>query len=209
MDLQSLFRFENVLGLPGMRPAAEGSAKLEVSVSGLWRAFSPPITLGTAQLHNVRAAVRGLNTPIEISSATMTLSPDVVQMQKISAHIGSTHWSGGVTAPRHCSTPSASASSFAVPTPDIVANCVYQFDLTADQLSTADLVEWFTPHPAKRPWYSILNSGSSANSSLPSGSSSNGARSPSTLLGIQAHGKASCWPVRIKERLRSPVVYRG
>jgi len=55
---------------------------------------------------------------------------------------------------------------------------VFQFDLTADQLSTGDLTEWLTPRPAKRPWYRILNSNSSSNEPL----------GPSPLLAIQAHG---------------------
>jgi len=53
---------------------------------------------------------------------------------------------------------------------------VFQFDLTADQLAIGDLAAWFTPHPAKRPWYRILNS----NSNQPLG--------PSPLLAIQSHG---------------------
>jgi hypothetical protein len=57
---------------------------------------------------------------------------------------------------------------------------VFQFDLTADQLSTGELAEWFTPHPAKRPWYRILNSNSNSNSDDSLGSS--------PLLAIQAHG---------------------
>jgi hypothetical protein len=57
---------------------------------------------------------------------------------------------------------------------------VFQFDLIADQLSTGDLAEWFTPHPAKRPWYRILNSNSNFGSNDPLG--------PSPLLAIQAHG---------------------
>jgi hypothetical protein len=160
VELKDLFRLEDVLGLPVTRAAAEGEAKLDVSVSGPWQGFAAPATVGTAQLRNVRAEMHGLNTPIEISSATMTLTPDAVGMQKISARTGSTHWSGGVTAPRHCAAPA----------------CVFQFDLTADQLSTGDLAEWFTPHPAKLPWYRILNS----NSNAPQG--------PSPLLAIQAHG---------------------
>jgi len=40
--------------------------------------------------------------------------------------------------------------------------------------------ECFTPHPAKRPWYRILNSNSNSNSNDPQGSS--------PLLAIQAHG---------------------
>ena len=144
MELKNLFRLEDVLGLPVGRPPAEGSAKLDVSVSGLWQGFAPPATLGTAQLRNVRAEMHGLNTPIEIGSATVTLAPDAVSIQIISARTGSTHWSGGVTAPRHCAAP----------------GCTFHFDLTADQLSTGDFAEWFTPHPAKRPWYRILNSNS-------------------------------------------------
>jgi hypothetical protein len=159
MDLKDLFRLEDVFGLPVGRPAAEGSAKLDVSVSGPWQGFAPPATLGTAQLHNVRAEVHGLNTPIEIGSATLSLTPEAALLQKISARTGSTHWSGGVTAPRHCAVP----------------GCTVQFDLTADQLSTGDFAEWFTPPSARRPWYRILNS-----TSEPQGSS--------PLLAIQARG---------------------
>jgi AsmA family len=162
MELNDLFLLENVLGLPVARPAAEGAAKLDVSVSGPWQGFALPTTLGTAQLRNVRAEMHGLNTPIEIASATMSLAPDAVTVDKISARTGSTHWSGAVTAPRHCAVPP----------------CVFQFDLTADQLSTGDLAEWFTPHPAERPWYRILNSSSNPDA----------ARGPSPLFAIQARG---------------------
>jgi hypothetical protein len=173
MELKDLFRLENVLGLPVSRPAAEGFAKLDVSVSGPWQGFAVPATLGTAQLRNLRAEMHGLNTPIEIGSATMSLTPDAVLMQKISARTGSTHWSGEVTAPRHC-TASSAAPGAAL---GLAPTCVFQFDLTADQLSTGDLAEWFTPHPAKRAWYRILT----ADSNQPLG--------PSPLFAIQARGK--------------------
>ena len=161
LELRNLFRVENMLGLPATRPAAEGSAKLEMSVSGPWQGFAVPATLGTAQLRNVRAEMRGLNEPIEIASAALSLDQDVVKMEKISARIGNTHWSGGITTLRHCLAPRAAFSTglSAAPT------CVFQFDLTADQLSTGDLVQWFTLHPAKRPWYRILTSNSPQGSS--------------------------------------------
>jgi AsmA protein len=164
MDLEDLYRVENDLGLPVARPAAEGEAKLDVNVSGPWQGFAPLAALGTAQLRSVRAEVRGLNTPIEIGSATMTLVPGAVRVDRISARTGNTHWSGEVTAPRHCALPP----------------CVFQFDLTADQFSTGDLAEWFTPHPAKRPWYRILNPNSNPNS--------DDARGISPLLAIRARG---------------------
>ena len=181
MELKDLFRLENVLALPVTRPRAVGSAKLDVSVSGPWQGFAAPAILGTAQLRNVRAEMRGLNTPIEISSAAVTLAPDTVLMQKISAHTGSTHWNGAVTAPRHCAPPGS------------VPNCVFQFDLTADQLAIGDLAAWFTPHPAKRPWYRILNS----NSDEPLG--------PSPLLAIQAHGNLHVDQFGLKKVLVSQV----
>lgn len=178
VELKDVFRLENVMGLPAARPAAEGSAKLDVTVSGPWQGFAAPAAVGTAQLRNVRAEMHGLNTPIEIASASMSLDPDAVRMEKISAWTGSTHWSGGVTAPRHCAAPAAGPVVVpgAVPGvfPGTAPTCVFQFDLTADQLSTGDLAEWFTPHPAKRPWYRILNS--------------NGPLGSSPLLAIQAHG---------------------
>ena len=170
VDLKDLFRLEDILGLPVTRPAAEGSAKLDASVSGPWQGFAAAVTAGTAQLRNVRAEMRGLNTPIEIGTATMSLTPDAVMVEKISARTGNTHWSGEVRTPRHCAAPGAAAN--------VAPSCVFQFDLSADEISAGDLAEWFTPHPAQRPWYRILNSNSNSNNPLGS----------SPLLVLQAHG---------------------
>ncbi len=177
-ELQDLFRLERVLGLPVSRPPAEGSAKLNVSISGQWQGFAPPSTLGTAQLRNVRAETRGLNVPILISAANISLTPEVLSMQDISARTGNTHWSGGVTAPRHCAMANTAADNSLGTGPGVVPLCIFQFDLMADQLSAADLAEWFTPHPTKHPWYRILNSRSD----------STGAPASSPLLAVQAHG---------------------
>ena len=162
VELKDLFRLEHVLGLPAARPAAEGSAKVDVNVSGPWLGFAAAVTAGTALLRNVRAEMRGLNAPIEIGSAIMTLTPDAVAMQKISARTGSTHWIGAVTALRHCADSGMAPNAAVGALPGIFPNCPFQFDLTADQLSTRDLAEWFTPHPAKRPWYRILSSSSNS-----------------------------------------------
>jgi len=196
-DLKDLFRLENVLGLPVSRPAAEGLAKLDVSISGPWQGFRPPATLGTVQLRNLDAEMRGLNTPIEIGSATMTLTPDAVVMEKISARTGSTRWSGEVRSPRHC-TASTAASGTILPG---VATCVFQFDLTADQLSTGDLTEWFTPHPTQRPWYRILSSNSNSRSN--SNSDDPPGRSP--LLAIEAHGELHVGRFGLKKLLATQV----
>jgi AsmA protein len=158
-ELKNLYRLANTLGVPGFRPVSDGSARVDVSISGPWQGFAAPTALGTAQLHNLRTGMLGLNPPIDIASAIVKLEPDTVSFEKIIAQIGDTHWSGSVKAPRHCAPP----------------GCVFQFDLGADQLSSGGLAEWFTPRPAKRPWYRILN-----------------AREPqgkSPLLAIQARGR--------------------
>jgi len=80
----------------------------------------------------------------------LKFQPDTVSMEKISARTGDTRWSGSVRVPRPC-----------VPT-----GCIFQFELAADQMSSAGLAEWFTPQPAKRPWYRILTSGEPGKSPL-------------------------------------------
>jgi AsmA family len=178
VELKNLFRLENILGLPVARPAAEGSAKLDMSVSGPWRGFATAATAGTAQLRNVHAEMRGLNAPIEITSAIMSLAPDSLKLDKISAHIGDSYWNGTVTTPRHCAAASSSPTIVASPVAGVAPSgalpCVFQFDLTGDQISTRDLAEWFTPRLAKQPWYRILDP------AKPPGSS--------PLLALQAHG---------------------
>jgi len=158
LGLKNLFRLENALGIPAAQPAAEGLAKLDVNISSLWQGLAAPNALGTAQLKNVRAETRGLNTPIEIASATVTLGPALTTIDKLSARTGDVRWTGSVHLPRHCA-----------------PNCLYEFDLDADRLSSADLAQWLTPHPSKRPWYRIL---SSANQT-----------GPSPLLAAHARGR--------------------
>jgi hypothetical protein len=140
--VRNLYRLKNTLGLSGFSPAAEGLANVDFNVFGPWQGFAAPTVVGSAQLRNVRAEMRGFNAPIEITAATMTLTPHAVSMQKVSAQTGGTHWNGSITAPRPCVEPA----------------CVFQFDLAADRLSTADFVDWFAPRAAKRPWYRLLNS---------------------------------------------------
>jgi len=172
LEFRNLFRLESILGVPAVRPAAEGDARLDVSISGNWRGLAAPNALGTAQLRNVRAETRGLNAPIVISSATVVLTPDMFSMQKVVAQTGDTRWTGSIAAPRHCA-----------------PGCVYQFDLAADHLAAEDLAEWFTPHPAKRPWYRILNPVE------PPG--------PSPFLALQAHGKLHVARLDLKKLVAS------
>lgn len=158
-DVNRVYRLANALAVAGFRPVAEGSAHLDVGISGNWQGFAPPEVTGTAQLRHVRAGMRGLNPPIDIASALLKLEPDAASLEKLSAQTGDTRWTGTVKAPRHCASD----------------RCEVQFDLEADHLSSNEMVEWFTPHPVQRPWYRILAA------SEPSGQS--------PLLGIRAAGQ--------------------
>ena len=174
LELKNLFRLETALGLPAVRPAAEGDARLDAYISGNWQGLGAPNALGTAQLRNVRAETHGLNTPIEIASARVVLSPDTFSMQNIVAQTGDTHWNGSVSAARHCS-----------------PACVFQFDLTADHLSSDGLARWFEQQTSKRPWYRILNSGD------PQGASA--------LLALQAHGSLHVGRLELKKMMVTQV----
>lgn len=174
-QVQNLYRLENTLGVAGFHPVAEGSAHLDVSVAGIWQGFAAPHPIGTVQLRNLRTGVRGLNPPIDITSAMMKLDADTVTLDKIAARTGDTHWSGSVKAPRHCA-------------PE---GCVFLFDLAADQLSSAGLVEWFTPSPTKRPWYRILAFA--------------GPEGKSPLLAMRARGRVRVNRLTIKKVIASDI----
>jgi hypothetical protein len=175
-EIKSVYRLANAVGVTGFHPVAEGTARLDLSVSGIWQGFEAPQSVGTAQLRNVHTGMRGLNPEIDITSAALKLDPDAVSLEKIVAQTGDTQWSGTVKAPRHCP----------------AEGCEFEFDLSADQLSADGLVDWFTPRPARRPWYRILSS------SLPQG------KSP--LLGVRARGRLRVNRLSLKKVDASQIV---
>jgi len=56
-------------------PSRHRSAKLDLRIAGQWSGFAGPKTTGSAQLHSVQAKVRGLNEPLEITTADLTWVP--------------------------------------------------------------------------------------------------------------------------------------
>ena len=176
-ELKNVFRLANALGVAGQRPTVEGAARVDLSLAGPWQGFAAPAPTGTAQLHNVRAGVRGLNVPIEIASASVVLEADAISLTKLSAAVGTTYWSGEVTAPRHC------------------VDCIFHFDLAADQLSTGELTEWFTSHPARRPWYRSLSAGAQ--------------EGPSPLLALQAKGSVRVSRLALRKVMATQVTSKA
>ena len=140
-----------LLGLRAPEPAADGLARIELHLSGAWTGFAPPRVDGTAELRAARAELRGLDGPLQITSANLSLSESGVRVQNLSADAAGSHWSGSLSFPRAC-------VSF--------ATCPLQFDLQADTLAVDQLQNWLNPGPRQRPWYRFLSSGSQPGSSL-------------------------------------------
>lgn len=144
-QVQRVLQLARLAGLPAPRMAADGGARLDLQLAGTWSGFAAPRVTGKAQLQTVRAEVRGMNAPLEISAANVLLDHDLVTVQGLSASTGTINWHGSLNMPRPCGIPSA---------------CLVRFDLHADQLSTDQLNQLINPRVVKRPWYRFLTADS-------------------------------------------------
>jgi hypothetical protein len=142
-QVQRLLQLARMVGIPAPQPAAEGVAKIDLQIAGGWSGFVPPRAIGKAQLHSIRAEVRGLNTPLEIASANLLLAPEQIDVQNLTASIADTSWRGSLALPRPCAVPNS---------------CPIRFDLHADEISTDRLNQLINPHVHKQPWYRFLSS---------------------------------------------------
>jgi len=137
-QLQRVLQVARTVGIPAPQTAAEGLAKIDLQIAGVWSGFAAPRATGKAQLRSIRADVRGLNAPLEIASANLTLAADQVSVQ-----IADTSWQGSLTLPRPCAAPES---------------CSVHFDLHADEIATDRLNQLINPHVRKQPWYGFLSS---------------------------------------------------
>ncbi len=122
-------------------PAADGTARVNFVLAGDWTSPAPPLISGTAQLRGLRAEVRGINEPVEVASANLSLNEHEIRLQNIVASAGTTRWNGSLRYARGCAVPS---------------DCLLKFDLHTDQVSGEQLVGLFNPAPSKKPWYRWL-----------------------------------------------------
>jgi len=142
-QVQRLLRLARTVGIRAPQPVAEGWAKVDVQIAGPWSGFVAPRAMGKAQLHSIRAEVRGLNAPLEIASANLLLTPDLINVQNLTASIADTSWRGSLALPRQCAVPDS---------------CPVRFDLHADEIASDRLNQLINPHVRKQPWYRFLSS---------------------------------------------------
>ena len=177
-EVSRTLRLASLLGLPAVSASAEGGAEMKLMIAGLWvgnisdssSGFSLPKVTGTVQLHSVRAAVRGVNGPIEISSAELQLLPDEARMEKLIALAGDAHWTGSVTLPRGCGMPGA---------------CLVRFDLNSEEAGMSQLSKWLGSRPNQRRWYQVLTTEEP--------------KTPAFLENLRASGKVSIGHLRIHD----------
>jgi hypothetical protein len=142
-DIQRLLEVARTIGLPAPQTAASGEARISLRVGGAWAGFAAAAVTGTAQLHTVRARVRGLTEPVEISSASLELMPTSTEVRKLTAAVAGNTWSGSLSIPRQCERPQA---------------CPVRFDLHTDEFATDALSGEVNAPPGKEPWYRFLSS---------------------------------------------------
>jgi hypothetical protein len=143
-QIPRLVQVGRALGLPATDINANGVAKVDFATTGTWAGLTAPRTTGTAQLQNLSADITGVNAPLHITSATLTLGPDGAALRNFNVSFIGTKvgFSGSAEIPRGCAS---------------IETCPIQFDLKVDQISSDDLNRLFNPRMAKRPWYDILS----------------------------------------------------
>jgi hypothetical protein len=169
-EVSHILRLAYLLGLPAVKATVEGVSEMELQIAGSWTGnasgnasgFSLPEVTGTVQLHNVQVMLRGVNGPIEISSAELQLAHHEARVEKLSALAADAHWTGSVALPRGCGTPGA---------------CLIRFNLNTEEMDLSEVSEWLGPQPSQRRWYQVLTSAAST--------------TPSFLDNLHASGKVN------------------
>jgi hypothetical protein len=142
-QVRTLLQLARTFGVPAAQPRVDGIAKIDLQVAGMWAGFATPTVAGKAQLHSIRAALRGLSEPLEIAAANVILAPDRINVQDLTASLAGTTWRGSLALPRPCLWPDA---------------CPVRFDIHADVISTHRLAELISPQSSQKPWYRFLSS---------------------------------------------------
>ena len=175
-EVSRTLRVASLLGLPAVKAGVEGAAEMDLQIAGDWvgnistaSGFSSPEVTGVVQLHNLRATVRGVNGPIEISSAELQLLRDEARVDEFVARAADALWTGSLSLPRGCGAPGA---------------CVIHFNLNAEDIALSSLREWLSSQPSARRWYQVLTSAEPA--------------TPSFVQSLRASGTVSAAHLRIR-----------
>lgn len=144
-QVQRLLQVARTIGIPVLGLAADGLAKLDLQIAGNWPGFKSPTTTGRVQLHSIHTPVGGLNAPLEIASADLSLEQNEIKVQNITASLAKSTWHGSLSLPRQCAVP---------------GQCPVRFDLHADEIATDQFALLLNPQSHERAWYQFSSSSS-------------------------------------------------
>ena len=144
-SLKRLLHVSEALGVAAPRFSPDGSALLDVSLTGGWAGFAEPLVVGTAKI-KATAPIAGFAAPVQVTSATVKLTPDAIVVQDLAfswpkAGVAA---AGSMQLPRHCTT---------------IETCPVQFQLRSDSLAIEDVNALVNPRAEKRPWYAAIVGG--------------------------------------------------
>jgi len=143
-ELQRVFHVARGLGLRAPAFGVSGNTRLDLQIAGAWSGFTPPVSTGSMQLHNVTALLPGVNAPAHVHAANAVLLPDQVRVENLSAAFSSSGRNpieGSLLLARDC---------------DPAQPCAVQFDLHTGEISLAELNRLLNPQMQRLPWYRLL-----------------------------------------------------
>ncbi|HKU24784.1 MAG TPA: AsmA family protein [Candidatus Sulfotelmatobacter sp.] len=144
MEIAKALGLARATGLPAITSSADGSAQLDLQISGNWISsgdgFGIPQVIGSAKLRNVHTSSPG---PVDIVTADLQLMPEVIHLSKLNAKAGGSLWTGSVDLPRGCGTPDA---------------CLAHVSLNTKRLDLSGINTWLNTGAIKHPWYQVLTS---------------------------------------------------
>lgn len=143
--IKRLLQLAEIANVPAPAVNADGGSTVDLTVGGGWSAPRAAVQ-GTAQLHSVKAQVRGLNDPVEIASASLAIGEDSVRVNNIVAGAAHATWRGNMQIPRPCVWPE---------------KCNFEFNLHASDLNALALNAFVNPSMAKKSWLKMISLGAS------------------------------------------------
>jgi len=144
-QVQRLLQVARTVGIQTPAILADGAAKVDLQIAGNWRGFKAPSTTGRVQVRSIRGSVAGLNAPLEIASADLSLEADEIKVQNVTASLAGSVWHGSLMVPRQCA---------------IAGSCPLHFDLHADEISIDRFAQALNDQSVERAWYQFTSSSS-------------------------------------------------
>jgi AsmA-like C-terminal region/AsmA family len=142
-SIKRLLQAARTMGLPAPAVNADGISTVDLSIAKAWSAQQTPQVTGTAQLRSIRAQVRGVNGPLQITSASLVLDDNFVRVQNLNAFLAEAVWRGWLLVPRPCGVP---------------GDCRLQFSLHTPEVTAVALNNLLNPTARKRSWFRFLSS---------------------------------------------------